>query len=146
MSRYNDPDSGTTSFSILLGNAPHLDKTYAVFGEIVAGDEVLSKLEQLPTKKEVRERMLFYAVGRFVFASHNITLPTDSMHTRPCEQGIFVMPTERITISASYVYEAKDGIPVRLTYVISLPHMQKLSNCSKSQLPLQYVSIQLIGV
>ena len=71
MARWNDPDSGTSSFSILLGNAPHLDRTYAVFGELVAGDDVLRKLEALPTKRE----------------------------------GIFVMPTERIGIVSSYVYE-----------------------------------------
>lgn len=33
MARYdNDTSSGTDSFSILLGNAPHLDKKYTIFG------------------------------------------------------------------------------------------------------------------
>mmetsp|Transcript_65402 Transcript_65402/g.206693 ORF Transcript_65402/g.206693 Transcript_65402/m.206693 type:complete len:174 (-) Transcript_65402:209-730(-) len=52
MARFTDPNSGTSSFSILLGNAPHLDGQYAVFGMLTKGDEVLTALEQLPTKRE----------------------------------------------------------------------------------------------
>ncbi|CAK9137108.1 unnamed protein product [Ilex paraguariensis] len=71
MGRYADPDSGSSSFSILLGNAPHLDGQYAIFGKVTKGDETLKKLEELPTRRE----------------------------------GIFVMPTERITILSSYYYD-----------------------------------------
>nr|GMD25803.1 peptidyl-prolyl cis-trans isomerase CYP23 [Ipomoea batatas]GMD28723.1 peptidyl-prolyl cis-trans isomerase CYP23 [Ipomoea batatas] len=70
MGRYSDPDSASSSFSMLLGDAPHLDGQYAVFGKVTKGDETLRKLEQLPTRRE----------------------------------GIFVMPTERITILSSYYY------------------------------------------
>ncbi|KAK4380467.1 hypothetical protein RND71_002329 [Anisodus tanguticus] len=70
--RYDDPDSGCSSFSMLLGNAPHLDGNYAIFGKDTKGDETLRKLEQLPTRRE----------------------------------GIFVMPTERITIHSTYYYDA----------------------------------------
>ncbi|MED6168956.1 cytochrome P450 monooxygenase 23 [Stylosanthes scabra] len=73
MGRYEDPDSGSSSFSILLGDAPHLDGTYAIFGKVTKGDDTLKKLEQLPTRKE----------------------------------GIFVMPTERITILSSYYYDTE---------------------------------------
>ncbi|KAJ8574330.1 hypothetical protein K7X08_026135 [Anisodus acutangulus] len=52
MGRYNDPDSGCSSFSMLLGNAPHLDGNYAIFGKDTKGDETLRKLEQLPTRRE----------------------------------------------------------------------------------------------
>lgn len=31
MGRYNDPNSGSSSFSILLGDAPHLDMQYTAF-------------------------------------------------------------------------------------------------------------------
>ncbi|KAJ3675532.1 hypothetical protein LUZ60_004574 [Juncus effusus] len=75
MGRYSDPDSAGSSFSILLGNAPHLDGQYAVFGKVTKGDETLQKLEQLPTRTE----------------------------------GIFVMPTERITIHSSYYYDTEVG-------------------------------------
>ena len=32
MGRYDDPDSGGSSFSVLLGDAPHLDMKYTIFG------------------------------------------------------------------------------------------------------------------
>ncbi|CAI9096633.1 OLC1v1032825C1 [Oldenlandia corymbosa var. corymbosa] len=73
MGRYSDPDSAQSSFSILLGDAPHLDGQYAVFGKVTKGDETLKKLEELPTRRE----------------------------------GIFVMPTERITILSSYYYDTE---------------------------------------
>ncbi|KAG9134460.1 hypothetical protein Leryth_019917 [Lithospermum erythrorhizon] len=69
--RYSDPDSASSSFSMLLGDAPHLDGQYAIFGKVTKGDETLRKLEELPTRRE----------------------------------GIFVMPTERITIHSSYYYD-----------------------------------------
>ncbi|KAL3654218.1 cytochrome P450 monooxygenase 23 [Castilleja foliolosa] len=73
MGRFSDPDSAQSSFSILLGDAPHLDREYAVFGKVTKGDETLRKLEQVPTRKE----------------------------------GIFVMPTERITILSTYYYDTE---------------------------------------
>jgi cyclophilin family peptidyl-prolyl cis-trans isomerase len=32
MGRWDDPNSGKSSFSFLLGNAPHLDMQYTIFG------------------------------------------------------------------------------------------------------------------
>ncbi|XP_028801967.1 peptidyl-prolyl cis-trans isomerase CYP23 [Neltuma alba] len=52
MGRYSDPDSGGSSFSMLLGDAPHLDGQYAIFGRVTKGDDTLRKLEELPTRKE----------------------------------------------------------------------------------------------
>ncbi|KAF8088788.1 hypothetical protein N665_0530s0043 [Sinapis alba] len=71
MGRHDDPNSGGSSFSMLLGDAPHLDGKYAVFGKVTKGDETLRKLEEVPTRRE----------------------------------GIFVMPTERITILSTYYYD-----------------------------------------
>ncbi|CAD5182808.1 unnamed protein product [Musa acuminata subsp. malaccensis] len=73
MGRYSDPDSASSSFSILLGDAPHLDGQYAIFGRVTKGDDTLRKLEELPTRRE----------------------------------GIFVMPTERITIFSTYYYDTR---------------------------------------
>ncbi|KAL2624181.1 hypothetical protein R1flu_008426 [Riccia fluitans] len=50
--RYDDPDSAGSSFSMLLGNAPHLDGQYAVFGKVTKGYDTHAKLEELPTRKE----------------------------------------------------------------------------------------------
>ncbi|CAI7826272.1 unnamed protein product [Closterium sp. NIES-53] len=77
MARYDDPNSGTSSFSMLLGDAPHLDGKYAVFGRVTAGDEVLARMEALPTRTE----------------------------------GIFVMPLNRISILATYVYDLPGAVP-----------------------------------
>src|SRR5262249_40386791 len=43
-----DPDSGETSFSILLGPAPHLDGKYTVFGHVEGGDAVLDEMLRVP--------------------------------------------------------------------------------------------------
>ncbi len=44
----NDINSGESSFSILLGDAPHLDGKYTVFGELESGADVLSAIEKAP--------------------------------------------------------------------------------------------------
>ena len=59
-----DPSSGGSSFSMLLGKAPHLDQQYTVFGKVLRGDEVLSQLETVKTKKE----------GIFVMPLERITI------------------------------------------------------------------------
>ncbi len=42
------PDSAETSFSIMLGNAPHLDGQYTIFGHVEAGLDVVARLEEMP--------------------------------------------------------------------------------------------------
>ena len=70
MGRMDDPNSGGSSFSMLLGRAPHLDQSYTVFGEVLSGDDVLEKLEQVETRKE----------GIFVMPKERITISRAS-HT-----------------------------------------------------------------
>lgn len=43
-----DKNSAETSFSILLGDAPHLDGKYTIFGRVEAGHGVLRELVQVP--------------------------------------------------------------------------------------------------
>ncbi|GLU09397.1 hypothetical protein SLE2022_262610 [Rubroshorea leprosula] len=64
MGRFDDPDSAQSSFSVLLGDAPHLDSKYAIFGKVTKGDETLKKLEELPTHTE----------GIFVMPMERITI------------------------------------------------------------------------
>ena len=53
MAHYDgDDNSAETSFSILLGDAPHLDGKYAVFGELEYGYDVLNILEGVPTNPD----------------------------------------------------------------------------------------------
>ncbi|XP_061991834.1 peptidyl-prolyl cis-trans isomerase CYP23 [Rosa rugosa] len=64
MGRYEDPNSAASSFSMLLGDAPHLDGQYAIFGKVTKGDETLRKLEEVPTRRE----------GIFVMPNERITI------------------------------------------------------------------------
>jgi peptidyl-prolyl cis-trans isomerase B (cyclophilin B) len=50
MARSSNPDSAGSQFFIVHGDAKFLDRQYTAFGEIVAGDDVLEKLANVPTK------------------------------------------------------------------------------------------------
>lgn len=53
MARYDDDiNSATTSFSILLGNAPHLDKKYTIFGHLESGGSVVDRILSIPLEGE----------------------------------------------------------------------------------------------
>ncbi|KAG2443125.1 hypothetical protein HYH02_009537 [Chlamydomonas schloesseri] len=52
MARGADKNGARSSFSVLLGSAPHLDMQYAIFGKVTEGMETLRKMEELPTKRE----------------------------------------------------------------------------------------------
>lgn len=47
MARDSDKDSAVTSFSILLGDAPHLDGQYTVFGHLLADPATLATMDRL---------------------------------------------------------------------------------------------------
>ena len=74
MGRTSDPDSGGSSFSMLLGRAAHLDQQYTVFGKVLSGLDVLAKLEGVETRRE----------GIFVMPKQRITISSatviDSTH------------------------------------------------------------------
>ena len=48
----DDPDSATSSFSILLGKAPHLDGKYTIFGELESGNSVIKQMLAVPRHDE----------------------------------------------------------------------------------------------
>ena len=58
MARTDDPDSGSTSFFLVLGDAPHLDGKYSAFGRIVEGMEVLDAFEKEAVDGETPMRRL----------------------------------------------------------------------------------------
>lgn len=64
MARHDDPNSGGSSFSILLGPAPHLDMQYSIFGEVTQGLETLAAMERVETRKE----------GIFIMPKERITI------------------------------------------------------------------------
>ena len=64
LARHDDPNSGGSSFSIMLGPAPHLDMNYAIFGEVTEGIETLRSMEDVETTRE----------GIFVMPKDRITI------------------------------------------------------------------------
>ncbi|PRP75025.1 hypothetical protein PROFUN_00746 [Planoprotostelium fungivorum] len=46
------PDSNNSQFFISFAPTPHLDNKHSVFGKVVRGNEVLSKMESIPVDKE----------------------------------------------------------------------------------------------
>ncbi len=70
LARHDDPNSGGSSFSVMLGPAPHLDMNYAIFGEIVEGLETLRSMEGVETTRE----------GIFVMPVERITIHSTYMY------------------------------------------------------------------
>ncbi|HKD07504.1 MAG TPA: peptidylprolyl isomerase [Bryobacteraceae bacterium] len=58
MARTNDPDSATTSFFLVLGDAPHLDGKYSAFGRVIDGMSVLDAFEKEELNGETPQRRL----------------------------------------------------------------------------------------
>ncbi len=52
MARADDPNSAQTSFFIVLRDATNLDTKYTIFGKVVDGFEVLTRIEQAPRNGE----------------------------------------------------------------------------------------------
>ena len=50
MAREKDPDSAGSQFFICLASVPRLDGKYTTFGELIKGDEVLTKIGDSPVK------------------------------------------------------------------------------------------------
>jgi peptidyl-prolyl cis-trans isomerase B (cyclophilin B) len=54
MARTNDPNSASSQFFIMHKEAPHLDGSYAAFGGVTHGIEVVDKIIEQP--RDVRDR------------------------------------------------------------------------------------------
>lgn len=52
MARAAEPDSATTNFFILAGDAAHLDGTFAAFGRVRRGMDVVDKINNAPAEGE----------------------------------------------------------------------------------------------
>ena len=48
MARSSDPDSASSQFFIMVARAPHLNRQYSAFGEVVAGMDVADKIVNSP--------------------------------------------------------------------------------------------------
>lgn len=58
MAHGDDPNSGTTSFFIVLGPSPHLDGNFAAFGKVIDGIGVLDAFEKEEVDGETPKRRL----------------------------------------------------------------------------------------
>jgi cyclophilin family peptidyl-prolyl cis-trans isomerase len=58
MAHGDDPNSASTSFFLMLGDAPHLDAKYSAFARIVGGMEVLEAFEREEVDGETPKRRL----------------------------------------------------------------------------------------
>jgi cyclophilin family peptidyl-prolyl cis-trans isomerase len=58
MARTDDPDSATTSFFLMLGEATNLDGKYSAFGRVVEGLDVLDAFDKEPVNGETPVRRL----------------------------------------------------------------------------------------
>ncbi|MEP6806556.1 MAG: peptidylprolyl isomerase, partial [Flavobacterium sp.] len=56
MARSDEPHSATTNFFILVGSAPHLDNTFAAFGKVTNGMEVVDAINKMPAENEKPEK------------------------------------------------------------------------------------------
>jgi peptidyl-prolyl cis-trans isomerase B (cyclophilin B) len=52
MARTGQPNSATTDFFILVGDAPHLDGTFAAFGRVTKGIEIVDAINKAPVNGE----------------------------------------------------------------------------------------------
>jgi peptidyl-prolyl cis-trans isomerase B (cyclophilin B) len=52
MARGDEPNSATTHFFILVGDAPHLDGKFSAFGRVVSGLEVADAINRAPAENE----------------------------------------------------------------------------------------------
>ena len=58
MAHGDDPDSATTSFFLMLGEAPNLDGKFSAFGRVIAGMEVLDAIEKEELDGEAPKRRI----------------------------------------------------------------------------------------
>ena len=57
MARAYDPNSASSQFFIMHKNAPHLDGSYAAFGKVVSGIEVVDEIASIPTDYSDRPKI-----------------------------------------------------------------------------------------
>ncbi|MCW8132167.1 MAG: peptidylprolyl isomerase [Planctomycetota bacterium] len=85
-----DPNSGESSFSIHLGDAPHLDGKYTIFGRVVEGMGVVDEFLKVPRDEDSKRPNLRLQVLKAevadsaedlaamnIVAPHEIALPED---------------------------------------------------------------------
>ncbi len=78
-----DPDSAQTSFSILLGEAPHLDRAYTVFGKVVSGMDVVREMVRVPRNRDSSPRVRLTVHQALVYENEEALASLDRIGVRP---------------------------------------------------------------
>jgi len=85
MARYDDDiNSATMSFSIMLGDAPHLDKKYTIFGHLESGGSVVDRILSIPLDGEKPSQQIainkaFIVHDTDAYYAQNPVDPTENM-------------------------------------------------------------------
>lgn len=79
MARWDDPDSATSSFSIVLADAPHLDGKYTIFGRLESGATTVNRILGVPRDGETPWVKIVVRSARVVddIATYYQTHPVD---------------------------------------------------------------------
>ncbi|KAK3270461.1 hypothetical protein CYMTET_21144 [Cymbomonas tetramitiformis] len=97
MGKFSEPNTGTSSFSMVLGPAKWLDRKYTVFGRVVRGFDVLTKLEQVETKRE----------GIFVMPKERITILSTYITTSGAPSDLVSQPLPSPSVAAEMNMDSK---------------------------------------
>ena len=117
-----DPDSAESSFSVILGEQPGFDGRYAIFGRVVAGHEVLAKIEAVAESRPQYSLPLIKAevVAKEAFDRAALAPPADP--PKPPEQRLrWILAGWAILLAAggAMAWLPRDWIPSRTrTYVL----------------------------
>ena len=65
MARAQDPNSASSQFFIMHADAPHLDGSYAAFGKVCEGIEIVDEIASIPT--DYRDKPLVTPVMKKVY-------------------------------------------------------------------------------
>ena len=57
MARAFDPNSASSQFFIMHQDAPHLDGSYAAFGKVISGIDVVDEIASIPTDYSDRPKI-----------------------------------------------------------------------------------------
>jgi peptidyl-prolyl cis-trans isomerase B (cyclophilin B) len=102
-----DPDSGETSFCIMLGDAPQLDAKYTVFGHLETGEDVLRQLVAVPRNDRMRPTVRLEVTSAEVVASAQAL---SALHLAPARPVPGIPPAVRpsTALKAAAVHSVRD--------------------------------------
>lgn len=139
----NDPDSGRSSFSIMLGKAPHLDGKYTIFGELISGGGTINKMLTVPREGETPKIRI---TTKRAYVITDLDAYYEKFPIDPVSKIGNVIPTEELVVTGNQVHEIgqKQLIAILITsiIVVSLIGFFLFERISKARL----LSLLLVNV